>query len=110
MLGEPEFYFLRNSLDKILKDNNFSFNSINKENEDLDSLPIPCWDLVINRLSFSGGLKKKKCIPILGERGCPYSCFKIFFGITCNKRSNNNNLTLFIYFFNLFYLRLMTDN
>ena len=75
VLGEPEFYFLRNSLDKILKDNNFSFNSINKENEDLDSLPIPCWDLVINRLSFSGGLKKKKCIPILGERGCPYSCF-----------------------------------
>ena len=29
VLGEPEFYFLRNSLDTILKDYNFSFNSIN---------------------------------------------------------------------------------
>jgi anaerobic magnesium-protoporphyrin IX monomethyl ester cyclase len=76
ILGEPEFYFLRNELSLILKNqNNKSFHSMNKDNENLDELPIPCWDLVVDRLLFSGGLTKKTCIPILSERGCPYSCF-----------------------------------
>ena len=76
ILGEPEFYLLRNKLSLILKNqNNKSFHSMNKDNENLDELPIPCWDLVVDRLLFSGGLTKKTCIPILSERGCPYSCF-----------------------------------
>lgn len=76
ILGEPEFYFLHNDLSFILKDqDNKSFHSMNKDNENLDELPIPCWDLVLDRLLFSGGLTKKTCIPILSERGCPYSCF-----------------------------------
>ena len=66
ILGEPEFYFLRNELSLILKNqNNKSFHSMNKDNENLDELPIPCWDLVVDRLLFSGGLTKKTCIPIL---------------------------------------------
>ena len=76
IFGEPEFYFLRNELSQILeKKNNQTFNSILTDNQNIDDLPVPCWDIVIDRLLFSGGLTKRTCIPIMSERGCPYSCF-----------------------------------
>ena len=76
IFGEPEFYFLRNELSKILENKNEqSFNSVLKDNQNIDNLPMPCWDIVLDRLLFSGGLTKKTCIPIMSERGCPYSCF-----------------------------------
>ena len=80
--GEPEAFFLDNKLDKENLDTFFT-----KEGKkyfgrpfvnDLDELPFPTWDdylkdypLRNNFLSFN----KKDAIPIVGSRGCPYSCF-----------------------------------
>ena len=73
--GESEFYFAENNLEELMNSEEKEFNTISNYIDDLDSLPFPCWDLVIDYLAFSGSIKKRKCIPILAERGCPYSCF-----------------------------------
>jgi radical SAM superfamily enzyme YgiQ (UPF0313 family) len=73
--GEPEFYFIDNNLKDLIQAEEREFSTTTNYIDDLDSLPFPCWDLVIDHLAFSGSIKRKKCIPILAERGCPYSCF-----------------------------------
>jgi len=73
--GESEFYFLDNELEDLLNNQNAKNISNNSDITNLDRLPFPCWDLVAKYLSFSGTIHKKTCIPILAERGCPYSCF-----------------------------------
>ncbi len=79
--GEPEKFFIENTLEKKNLDKFFSENKKEFENpvvENLDTLPFPSWDdylkkypLKNNFLSFNN----KIAIPILASRGCPYSCF-----------------------------------
>jgi len=72
IMGEPEFFFLLNpnlntsfEKKKIFFDNKFS----------LDDLPIPKWDLLIKNMNNTNKLFGNfKSLPILGTRGCPYSC------------------------------------
>ena len=48
-----------------------------RHNFELDDLPFPCWDKVINnkkKVSLLFG--NYSTLPILATRGCPYSCFK----------------------------------
>ena len=73
--GEPEFYFTDNNLKDLIKSSEKELATKNSYLDELDSLPFPCWDLVDKYLAFSGSIKKRKCIPIIAERGCPYSCF-----------------------------------
>jgi radical SAM superfamily enzyme YgiQ (UPF0313 family) len=45
--------------------------------EDLDEVPYPAWELIdLEKYNCFPmlGLKKKKFLPILGSRGCPYRC------------------------------------
>ena len=74
ILGEPEFYFLQNNnLENDLKKKLISVN----HNFELDDLPYPRWDKVINstkKVSLLFG--NYSTLPILSTRGCPYSCFK----------------------------------
>ena len=74
ILGEPEFYFLQNNnLENDLKKKLISVN----HNFELDDLPYPRWDKIINntkKVSLLFG--NYSTLPILSTRGCPYSCFK----------------------------------
>ena len=70
--GESEFYFLGNN--KFEEDLN---KEIIKFNHDftVDDLPYPPWDKVIKNFDTVNNLfGRNKSIPILGTRGCPYSC------------------------------------
>ena len=70
--GESEFYFLGNK--KFEEDLN---KEIIKFNHDftVDDLPYPPWDKVIKNFDTVNNLfGRNKSIPILGTRGCPYSC------------------------------------
>ena len=44
-------------------------------NIDLNLLPLPHWNILLNlnKIKLYG---KYKSIPIIGTRGCPYSCFR----------------------------------
>ena len=45
---------------------------------DLDDLPFPDWEMYSNKFPLRNNffaLKQKIAVPILGTRGCPYSCF-----------------------------------
>ena len=74
--GEPEFYFFKyknldletNRENKIISfEHTFS----------LDDLPTPNWEeLIENFERVSNLFGKYKNVPIIGTRGCPYSCFK----------------------------------
>lgn len=72
ILGEPEFYFLKNeNLEEIEEKKKISFT----HNFDLDDLPYPDWNNIKNsKTSLLFGTEKS--LPILATRGCPYSCFK----------------------------------
>ena len=73
VMGEPEFFFLKNQdLNLIGEDKIINF----EHNFELDDLPYPDWEGVIknNKTSLLFGLEKS--LPILATRGCPYSCFK----------------------------------
>ena len=73
VMGEPEFFFLKNQdLNLIEEDKIINF----EHNFELDDLPYPDWEGVIknNKTSLLFGLEKS--LPILATRGCPYSCFK----------------------------------
>ena len=70
--GESEFYFLDNKkfeedLDKEIVKFNHNFS--------VDDLPYPPWDKVIEDFGAVNNLfGRNRSIPILGTRGCPYSC------------------------------------
>ena len=72
IMGEPEFFFLKNpNLEKSFEKEQIIFNN----NFKLDDLPFPKWDLMIKNLKNTNKLfGKHKSIPILATRGCPYSC------------------------------------
>ncbi len=74
ILGEPEFYFLKNTYynDDLKK------NTVSCQHEfSLDDLPFPSWDEVIeNKKNTSKLFGNYLSIPMLATRGCPYSCFK----------------------------------
>ena len=72
--GEPEFYFLKNkNLDNDLNEKIIKF----QHDYSIDDLPIPHWDEIIENFEKVSNLfGKYKNIPIIGTRGCPYSCFK----------------------------------
>ena len=73
--GEPEFYFLKNKNIEIDFNNK---NIINFEHSfSLDDLPMPNWEeLIENFKKVSNLFGRYKNVPIIGTRGCPYSCFK----------------------------------
>ena len=71
--GEPEFYFLKNKdLQFDSQDQIISF----EHNYNLDDLPYPEWNAVIQSNKTSLLFGTEKSLPILATRGCPYSCFK----------------------------------
>ena len=73
IMGEPEFFFLKNiNLENIEEKNILNF----EHNFNLDDLPYPDWENTIknNKTSMLFGFEKS--LPILATRGCPYSCFK----------------------------------
>ena len=70
--GESEFYFLKNkNFDEDLKKEIVKFD----HNFSIDDLPYPTWNKVIKDFDKVNNLfGKNKSLPILGTRGCPYSC------------------------------------
>ena len=70
--GESEFYFLKNKkFDEDLKKEIVKFD----HNFSVDDLPYPSWNKVIKNFDNVNNLfGKNKSLPILGTRGCPYSC------------------------------------
>ena len=70
--GESEFYFLENkNYDEDLKKEIIKFS----HNFSVDDLPFPSWDKVIKNFNNVNNLfGRNKSLPILGTRGCPYSC------------------------------------
>ena len=72
--GEPEFYFLKHTNFHLENDKKIiEF----KHDFSVDDLPIPLWDEIINDFEKVSNLfGRYKNIPILGTRGCPYSCYK----------------------------------
>ena len=73
ILGEPEFYFLKNKdLNNLEDKKNINFD----HNFNLDELPYPDWESVIKNKKTSLLFGTDKSLPILATRGCPYSCFK----------------------------------
>ncbi len=72
--GEPEFYFLNNK--DFINDTNKKIVQF-ENNLSLDDLPYPEWEnLIKGNKDVSSLFGKYNSIPILGTRGCPYSCFK----------------------------------
>ena len=73
ILGEPEFYFLKNKdLNNLEDKKNINFD----HNFNLDELPYPDWESIIKNKKTSLLFGTDKSLPILATRGCPYSCFK----------------------------------
>ncbi len=72
--GEPEFYFLKkNNFDEDLKKKIIFFENENQ----IDDLPYPDWDGLIGENKKASNLfGNYNSVPIIGTRGCPYSCFK----------------------------------
>ncbi|MDB4154077.1 radical SAM protein [Candidatus Pelagibacter sp.] len=71
--GEPEFFFLKNKNIVEVKENKI----IHFEHDfDLDDLPYPDWNSVVTNNNDSMLFGSEKSLPIIGTRGCPYSCFK----------------------------------
>lgn len=60
--------------------------------EDLDSLPLPAWDLV-DMMSFHRKINGERCFNVLGSRGCCYQCTfcdRSLFGSKVRFRSIDN--------------------
>ena len=73
VMGEPEFFFLKNTnLNEIESKKIITF----QHNFELDDLPYPDWESVLkkNKVSLLFGFDKS--LPVLATRGCPYSCFQ----------------------------------
>ncbi len=70
--GEPEMFFLNENIEKINDEP-----KIYKTDKitDVNLLPYPEWQSLMNFNSIKL-YGKFKSVPILGTRGCPYSCFR----------------------------------
>ena len=82
--GEAESFFSSVDLDNSTLDKYFSdLPDSNKKNIDLminnlDDLPFPDWSYYTSKYPLRNNffsLNEKIAIPLLGTRGCPYSCF-----------------------------------
>ena len=75
VIGEPEFlFFQEKNLSKIFDQKKIL--SSQKLTE-LEELPYPDWiDMGFNLAEINNLFGKTKSVPILGTRGCPFSCFK----------------------------------
>ena len=75
ILGEPEFFFFQN---KNLE--NFFNQEIilsNQKSTELEHLPYPDWiSMGYDLKKINNLFGKNNSVPILGTRGCPFSCFK----------------------------------
>ena len=72
IIGEPEAFFSKEKISDIsLSPKKISVNS----QIDINSLPFPKWNILLNlsKIKLYGNYKT---VPILGTRGCPYSCFR----------------------------------
>ena len=72
IIGEPEAYFYKEEISNItFLPKKISFNN----DIDINFLPLPQWNSLLNlsKIKLYGNYKT---IPILGTRGCPYSCFR----------------------------------
>ena len=72
IMGEPENFFFHEDISTI----GTSPKKISLTNDiDLNSLPLPQWNILLNlnKIKLYG---KYKAIPIIATRGCPYSCFR----------------------------------
>ena len=74
--GEPEFYFLNNNLETLKAKELKGLIKVDG-NTNVNDLPYPSWEKFFKfggpRAFFIS--KFKKTIPIIANRGCPYSCF-----------------------------------
>ena len=73
ILGEPEFYFLSNF--NFLEDSKKDVIAF-KHDFELDDLPYPCWEEMVDLKLVSKLFGNEMAVPILATRGCPFSCFK----------------------------------
>ena len=91
------FYNLEksNNLNKEFLEN--LFRSKEKINEfyspvNLDDFPFPDWEDYVKAYPLRNdffSLKEKIAIPILGTRGCPYSCFNYCISFTTRSKSKS---------------------
>jgi radical SAM superfamily enzyme YgiQ (UPF0313 family) len=75
VIGEPEFFFYKEkNLNKFFNEKKIYSK---QESTPLEDLPYPDFESMGYSLSNVNNLfGNKKSIPILGTRGCPFSCFK----------------------------------
>ena len=75
--GEPEMYFHRFTQSTAEIRHLRGICNITRSIP-LDDLPYPAWDLIFEkypaRMAFLG--RSQSVVPIIGTRGCPYSCFQ----------------------------------
>jgi radical SAM superfamily enzyme YgiQ (UPF0313 family) len=74
VIGEPESFFQKNKAEVLIKAGNKIFRE--ETRVDVNTLPIPAWDLFLEKHSLKFGLfsMSKRMIPMLATRGCPYNC------------------------------------
>jgi radical SAM superfamily enzyme YgiQ (UPF0313 family) len=74
VIGEPESFFQKNKVEIFIGAGNKAFRE--ETRVDVDTLPIPAWDLFLAKHSLKFGLlsMSKRMIPMLATRGCPYNC------------------------------------
>jgi anaerobic magnesium-protoporphyrin IX monomethyl ester cyclase len=74
IVGEPESFFQRNKAETLLGIGNKAF--CEETRVDVNTLPIPAWDLFLEKHILKFGLfsMSKRMIPMLATRGCPYNC------------------------------------
>jgi radical SAM superfamily enzyme YgiQ (UPF0313 family) len=72
VIGEPENFFFYEEISTI---SSIPKKLLANNNIDLNLLPLPQWNILLNlnKIKLYG---KYKSIPIIGTRGCPYSCFR----------------------------------
>ena len=75
IMGEPEFFFLNNkNLPDFFDKKIITFD---QKNLDLDELPYPEYNKMGYDLKKINNLfGRKKTVPMVATRGCPFSCFK----------------------------------
>jgi radical SAM superfamily enzyme YgiQ (UPF0313 family) len=75
IMGEPEFFFLKNkNLSDFFEKKIITFD---QKNLDLDELPYPEYNKMGYDLKKINNLfGRKKTVPMVATRGCPFSCFK----------------------------------
>ena len=75
ILGEPEFFFYQEKNLEIFSNQKKIIS--NQKNTKIENLPYPDWvGMGFNLSQINNLFGKTNSVPILGTRGCPFSCFK----------------------------------